>query len=50
MNMSELQMQLLKKVEELTLSILEQEKTITPLTRALAEVKACLAVLEQTHH
>jgi len=63
-NMSELQMQLLKKVEELTLYTLQQEKTITELTSAkqqqkqtitelsdaLAEVRARLAVLEQSHH
>jgi hypothetical protein len=63
-NMSELQMQLLKKVEELTLYTLEQEKTnqqqetlihkqeqtISALTDALAEVKARLAALEQGYH
>jgi hypothetical protein len=63
-NVSELQMQLLKKVEELTLYTLAQEKTITDLTtakqqqaqtisaltNALSEVKARLAALEQGYH
>jgi len=48
-NISEMQMQLLKKIEELTLYTVQQEKTIAALTEALTKVQARLAVLEHRH-
>jgi len=47
-NVSELQMQLLKKVEELTLYVLKQEQTITEQGKLLQQLTARLATVERT--
>jgi hypothetical protein len=46
-NLTEMQMQLLKKIEELTLYALQQEETIAKLTRSLRQVNARVSMLEQ---
>jgi len=47
-NVSELQMQLLKKVEELTLYVLKQEQTITEQGKMIQQLMARLATVERT--
>jgi len=48
-NLSELQMQLLKKVEELTLYTVEQDKTIKQQHQTIASQAATLATLQRAN-